>query len=354
MTTTLIGYARCSTDKQDLAAQRAALGQLGVAADRIYTDHGLTGTNRLRPGLDQALAAVRTGDTLVVPKLDRLARSVPDARFIADALIARGVRLALGSSVYDPVDPMGKMFFNILATFAEFEADLIRLRTREGMAIARARGKLRGKKPKLSDRQQKELRRMHDTGDYSISDIAELFSISRPTVYRPLGRQAADHIGQHADPLVELDQGDHERRSSGEGDTVDPVLDGEGVDGAGARRGPPVDLAAKAARAERPGVEERLIAVRAPGQDEPTLSAGVPERLGSRPYRGLQAPTHGLGAAHRTAPVPRTKVDMHDKTTPEPWATATSAPVTCRSPHSPRSWRTASTTRNMPYIPGWV
>jgi len=94
-----------------------------------------------------------------VPKLDRLARSVPDARFIADALIARGVRLALGSSVYDPVDPMGKMFFNILATFAEFEADLIRLRTREGMAVARARGKLRGKQPKLSDRQQKELRR---------------------------------------------------------------------------------------------------------------------------------------------------------------------------------------------------
>ena len=155
MTTTLIGYARCSTDKQDLAAQKAALEQLGVAIDRIYTDHGLTGTNRLRPGLDQALAAVRTGDTLVVPKLDRLARSVPDARFIADALVIRGVRLALGSSVYDPKDPMGKMFFNILATFAEFEADLIRLRTREGMAIARARGKLRGKQPKLSDKQQK-------------------------------------------------------------------------------------------------------------------------------------------------------------------------------------------------------
>ena len=189
MTTTLIGYARCSTDKQDLAAQKAALQQLGVAADRIYTDHGLTGTNRSRPGLDQALAAVRTGDTLVVPKLDRLARSVPDARFIADALVARGVRLALGASVYDSTDPMGKMFFNILATFAEFEADLIRLRTREGMAVARAKGRLRGKQPKLSDKQQKELRRMHDTRDYSITDLAELFSISRPTVYRTLKRQ---------------------------------------------------------------------------------------------------------------------------------------------------------------------
>jgi DNA invertase Pin-like site-specific DNA recombinase len=161
-----------------------------VPPERIYTDHGLTGTSRARPGLDQALAAVRAGDTLVVPKLDRLARSVPDARAIADTLVARGVKLALGASVYDPADPMGKMFFNILATFAEFEADLIRLRTREGMAIARARGKLRGKRPKLSDRQQRELRRMHDTGDYAISDLAELFSVSRPTVYRTLARRS--------------------------------------------------------------------------------------------------------------------------------------------------------------------
>ena len=134
MSKTRIGYARCSTDKQDLAAQRAALLDLDVAEDRIYTDH------------------------------------------------------ALGASVHDPNDPMGKMFFNILATFAEFEADLIRMRTKEGMAIARAKGKLKGKKPKLSDRRQTELRRMYDTGDYSISDLAELFDVSRPTVYRVLQR----------------------------------------------------------------------------------------------------------------------------------------------------------------------
>ncbi len=192
MPKTLIGYARCSTDKQDLSAQREALAELGVAADRIYVDHGLTGTNRARPGLNQALAAVRKGDTLVVPKLDRLARSVPDARSIADDLAGRGVTLALGQSRYDPADPMGKMFFNILATFAEFESDLIRLRTREGMKIARAKGKLRGKQPKLSDKQQKELKRMYATGQYSISDLSELFSISRPTVYRTLARTSSE------------------------------------------------------------------------------------------------------------------------------------------------------------------
>jgi DNA invertase Pin-like site-specific DNA recombinase len=136
---TLIGYARCSTAGQDLTAQRHALRELGVENDRVYLDHGLTGRNRDRPGLAQALAAVRDGDTLVVPKLERLARSVPDARAIADELERRGVRLQLGASVYDPHDPMGRMSFNVLATFAEFETDLLSLRTREGMAVGAAR-----------------------------------------------------------------------------------------------------------------------------------------------------------------------------------------------------------------------
>jgi DNA invertase Pin-like site-specific DNA recombinase len=162
--------------------------QLGVAPNQIYTDHGLTGRGRARPGLDQALAAVRAGDTLVVPRLDRPARSVPDARAIADGLAARGGRLTLVASLYDPADPMGRMFFNVLATFAEFEADLARLRTREGMALARARGRLRGKPPKLSARRQRELVRMDDTGDYSKSELAHLFGVSRPTVYRALAR----------------------------------------------------------------------------------------------------------------------------------------------------------------------
>lgn len=76
----------------------------------------------------------------------------------------------------------------LLATFAEFEGDLIRLRTKEGMAIARSKGKLKGKQPKLSEKQQKELCRMRDTGQYSISDLAEIFTVSRATVYRTLSR----------------------------------------------------------------------------------------------------------------------------------------------------------------------
>jgi DNA invertase Pin-like site-specific DNA recombinase len=194
MTATLIGYARCSTDRHDLTGQRQILLGLGVAEDRIYLDHGLTGTNRQRPGLGQALAAVRAGDTLVVPKLDRLARSVPDARDIGDSLVARGVKLSLAGTIYDPADPMGKLFFNILATFAEFEADIARLRTREGMAVARAKGRLRGKQPKLTARQQAHLVQLHHDGQHTIAELDELFSVSRPTVYRVLERARGSSI----------------------------------------------------------------------------------------------------------------------------------------------------------------
>jgi DNA invertase Pin-like site-specific DNA recombinase len=186
----LAGYARCSTDAQDLAVQRQQLAALGVPADRIYVDHGLSGASRARPGLDQALAAVRAGDTLVVAKLDRLARSVPDALDILGHLADRGVRFALGGSVYDWHDPFARMFLSILAVVAEFEAGLIRQRTREGMALARARGRLRGRKPVLSPAQQSHLVKLHRAGEHSVADLAELFGVGRATVYRTLERHA--------------------------------------------------------------------------------------------------------------------------------------------------------------------
>src|SRR5260221_8643907 len=119
MSGTLIGDARCSTDDQDLTAQRDRLRDLGVAERRIYLDHGLTGTNRHRPGLDQELAAVRGRDTLVVPKLDRLPRSVPDSRAICDDIAAPGIKLSLGGQGYNPTHPSGKLFFNIPPPFAQ-------------------------------------------------------------------------------------------------------------------------------------------------------------------------------------------------------------------------------------------
>jgi DNA invertase Pin-like site-specific DNA recombinase len=103
-------------------------------------------------------------------------------------LAARGIRLSLGGTVYDPNDPMGKMFFNILATFAEFEVDLIRLRTREGMAVARENGRLKGKQPKLNPRQRAHLLGLYEAGEHTISELAELFSVSRATVYREITR----------------------------------------------------------------------------------------------------------------------------------------------------------------------
>ncbi|HEY8654710.1 MAG TPA: recombinase family protein [Dermatophilaceae bacterium] len=185
----LIGYARCSTDQQDLTAQRDGLAALGVDRNRVYVDHGLTGTNRERPGLREALAACREGDTLVVTKLDRLARSLPDARAIADELTVRQVRLNLGGSVYDPADPVGRLLFNVLAMVAEFESDLIRLRTKEGMKVAKAKGRLRGKQPKLNRRQEAHLVALLKGGEYSTAELADLFGVARSTVYRAVERE---------------------------------------------------------------------------------------------------------------------------------------------------------------------
>lgn len=188
-----IGYARCSTthQDQDLTAQRTSLMSLGVEADHIHADIGLTGTSRDRPGLREALAAVRHGDTLVVAKLDRLARSVRDLRDIADELEAKGVALSIGGSVYDPTDPMGKLLFNVLSMVAEFEADIIKQRTREGMAVAKVKGRLRGKKPKLSPAQERHLVSLLDSGEHSTSEVAALMGVSRGTVYRAKERALA-------------------------------------------------------------------------------------------------------------------------------------------------------------------
>lgn len=184
-----IGYARCSTASQDVAEQIDQLIARDVARDQIHTDKGFTGTNRDRPGLDKALTAVRAGDTLVVTKLDRLARSASDLAEIGRDLESRGVRLEYGGQLYNPDDPFGKVMFQMLGVFAEFEADLLHQRTREGVARAKAAGKYKGRKPKRSAKQRRHMWELYDKADWSVPDIAEMFELSVSGTYKYLRRE---------------------------------------------------------------------------------------------------------------------------------------------------------------------
>lgn len=132
-----------------------------------------------------------SGDTFAVTKLDRLARSVPDARAIADELVARQVALSLGGTVHDPTDPVGRLLFNVLAMVVEFERDLISQRTREGMAIARQNGRLKGGQPKLKVAQERHLVKLYQGGERTIAELTELFGVGRATVFRAVARDRA-------------------------------------------------------------------------------------------------------------------------------------------------------------------
>lgn len=133
----MVGYCRCSTDEQDLTAKKRCTGSFGIEPSRIYVDRGLSGRNRNRPGLREALAACRDGDTFVATKLDRLTCSVRDAHEVADALAEREIQPSIGGSIHDPTGLTGKLLFNALAMIAEFEADVIRSRTGEGTTLNR-------------------------------------------------------------------------------------------------------------------------------------------------------------------------------------------------------------------------
>jgi hypothetical protein len=159
--------------------------------DSIHLSTALAALSSLRkerPGLREALAAVRAGDTIVVTKLDRLARSLPDARDIIEDLTKRNVKLSIGGSIHDPTAPVGRLLFNVLAMVAEFESDLIRARTREGMRVAKAKGRLRGKQPKLTKTQEAHLVSPYKGGHHTTTGIAELFKVARSTVYRIVHR----------------------------------------------------------------------------------------------------------------------------------------------------------------------
>jgi DNA invertase Pin-like site-specific DNA recombinase len=184
----LIGYARVSTDDQNLELQRAALGEAGCT--RIYEEK-LSGANRNRPELVRLLDHLRRGDVVVVYRLDRLARSTRDLLEIAEQLKEADAGLrSLSEPWADTTSPAGRMVLTIFAGIAEFERALIHERTGAGRAAARARGVRFGRPPKLTAEQLVVARRLIDEGT-AVREAARILNVHTATLYRGLGTVAA-------------------------------------------------------------------------------------------------------------------------------------------------------------------
>lgn len=176
-----VGYARVSTDDQNLDLQRDALHLSGVQS--IYEEMA-SGKAADRPELDHCLKALRVGDTLVVWRLDRLGRSLPDLVRIVGELEEEGIGFESITEKIETASAAGKLVFHVFAALAEFERNLIRERTQAGLAAARARGRAGGRKPKLDARQIKEIKRLMSDPSIPISQIAERYNVSRTTIYK--------------------------------------------------------------------------------------------------------------------------------------------------------------------------
>ncbi len=175
-----IGYARVSTDDQRLDTQTDILESAG--AERIYADK-ISGTKRTRPELDRMLDQLRTGDVVLVAKYDRLARSLPDLLDIVSSIEAAGAGFrSLGEDI-DTTTPAGRLIFHVFASIAQFERERIRERTMEGLKAARAKGRVGGRPPALTEDQKSEVLRMKTEGR-AVKDIAAMFRVSPATVKR--------------------------------------------------------------------------------------------------------------------------------------------------------------------------
>jgi len=181
-----IGYARVSTEDQNLALQLNALKQGGCT--RIFTDK-IGGARADRPGLNETLSHLRVGDTLVVWKLDRLGRSVKGLVDLVNTLEERGVHFRSLTDGIDTKTPAGRFFFHIMASLAQMERELIVERTRAGLAAARKLGRIGGRKRRMTDNKIKAARRLL-TGGTPPRDVAENLGVSVPTLYRWLPASA--------------------------------------------------------------------------------------------------------------------------------------------------------------------
>ena len=179
-TENLIGYARVSTEEQSLEMQIQALMKAGVPKAHISVEK-VSAARVVRPALEEILAGLRDGDTLVVWKMDRIARSLVDLLTKMDQIKASGASFRSLTEQIDTSTPGGRLIFHVLGALAEFERDLIVERTRSGVKAAKARGVRFGQQPKLSPAQVKEAQRLRNKGQ-SIRQIAEFFDVSHNTI----------------------------------------------------------------------------------------------------------------------------------------------------------------------------
>lgn len=183
-----VGYVRVSTEDQNTDRQLD-----GIQLDKRFEDKA-SGKDTNRPQLAQALGYVREGDTLVVHSMDRLGRSLPDLRRIVDDLTDKGVTVRFVKEnltfTRDETGAFNTLMFNLLAAFAEFERSLMLERQREGIAIAKAKGKYKGRKPALSQWQVTQVVGRLGAGE-SATELAREYGVSRATIYNAKGRAAA-------------------------------------------------------------------------------------------------------------------------------------------------------------------
>jgi len=186
----LVGYARVSTQDQDLALQIDALLKYGVAKELIFTDKA-SGAKHQRPGLDTCLAQLRDGDVLLVWRLDRLGRSVRHLVTLIDELRDRDIGFrSVCDGAIDTTTPSGELIFLVFSALAQFERRLIQERTNAGLAAARARGRKGGRPPMLADDRRIVLaNKLFNDKSISLDDICATLKISKSTLYRYVGIQ---------------------------------------------------------------------------------------------------------------------------------------------------------------------
>lgn len=187
-----LGYARVSTPDQSLDHQLDALRRYGVDQKCLYVDVA-SGARAQRPQLDALTRALRPADTLVVTRLDRLGRSLVHLVNFAELLRERGVNLVATEQAIDTTTPEGRVMFGVFGILAEVQRDLIVANTRDGLAAARARGRVGGRKPKLTPAQVRHAQELYDSvPPRPVAEIARLFGVPRTTLYHYLNTSPED------------------------------------------------------------------------------------------------------------------------------------------------------------------